>query len=220
MKAFFSKILQQVIIQNFLALIASLYIRLVFKTGKWEFKNKEIIETYVAEQKPFILSFWHGHLLMMACIWKWKIPAYVLISNHRDGKIISKTMQHFGIRTIAGSTNKQGFEAGRQIQKILKQKSVIAITPDGPRGPREEVSRGILQMARLAQVDVIPIAYSSTPMKRLRTWDHFRLAWPFCRGVFVIGNPVKHTQDIEKLRMHLQQEMNTVVSKADAFVSF
>lgn len=218
MKALLTKILRHEFMQNLIAFIASLYIRLVFITGQWKFENSETIEDYVKQGKPFIASFWHGHLLMIACIWKRKTPLYVLISNHRDGRIISKTVEHFGIGTIKGSTNKQGFEAARQILHALKQNASIAITPDGPRGPREQVSDGILQMARLAQVDILPIAYSCKPMKCLRSWDKFRVALPFCKGVIVIGDPVAPEKDIEKARACLQRAMDKIVLSSDAMM--
>ena len=155
---------------------------------------------------------------MMACALQWKTSMYMLISNHRDGKIISKTINHFGIQTIAGSTNKKGFEAARQILQALKQGNIIGITPDGPRGPTEKISNGVLELARLAQVDVIPLAYSCKPMKRLRTWDKFRFAKPFGKGVFVVGTPVPPIDDLEQLRTSLQQAMDKTAKTADELV--
>lgn len=215
MKSLLSKILRNVITQAILAFIAFSYIKFIYGTSCWEFKNKEIFQKYINENKPFIVSFWHGHLLMLACALQWKIPVYMLISNHRDGKIISKIISYFGIKTIAGSTNKKGFEAVRQILQAIKQGAVLGITPDGPRGPREVISDGVLQIARLAKVDIIPLAYSCKPMKILRTWDHFRVAKPFCKGVFVVGNPVSPIEDIEQLRISLKEAMDEAVKKAD-----
>lgn len=215
MKSILSKILRSSVTQNILAFIAYLYIKLVFITSRWEFQNHETFENYVKQNKPFIISFWHGHLLMMACAKQWKKPVYMLISNHRDGKIISKVMKYFGIYTIAGSTDKQGFEAARIILEKLKQGSIIGITPDGPRGPREVISNGVLQLARLGQVDVIPIAYSCKPLKCLRTWDYFRIAKPFCKGIFVIGEPVTPQKDLEQFKQDLQHAMDKTVKTAD-----
>ncbi len=219
MKSILTKLLRLPFTQAILAFIAHLYIKLVYATSPWEFKNREIFESYIKQNKPFIVSFWHGHLLMLACALQWKIPVHMLISNHRDGKIISKIINYFGIQTIAGSTNKQGFEAARNILQAIKQGSVIGITPDGPRGPREEISDGILQIARLAQVDIIPFAYSCKHIKRLHTWDHFRVAKPFCKGVFVVGTPIAPSKDLEQLRMSLKQAMDDTVKAADEFWS-
>lgn len=219
MKPIISKILRNAITQAILAFIAFAYIKFIYTTSRWEFKNKEILQGYIDKKQPFIISFWHGHLLMLPCALQWKIPVFMLISNHRDGKIISKIISYFGIKTITGSTNKKGFEAVRQILQAIKQGAVIGITPDGPRGPREEISDGVLQIARLAQVDVIPLAYSCKPIKILRTWDRFRVSRPFCKGAFVAGAPVSPLEDLEQFRAVLKKAMDETAKEADAIFS-
>lgn len=216
MKSIINKILRNTVTQIIFAYIAFAYIKFTYTTSRWEFRNKEILQSYVDKKQPFIISFWHGHLLMLPCALQWKIPVHMLISNHRDGKLISKIISYFGIQTITGSTNKKGFEAVRQILQAIKQGDVIGITPDGPRGPREEISDGVLQIARLACVDVIPLAYSCTPIKILRTWDRFRVSRPFCKGVFVAGTPVSPVEDIEQFRAALKESMNKIAKEADA----
>lgn len=215
MKSFLSRLLRITAIQNILAFVAYAYIKIVYLTGKWKIQNVDIIESYIAQNKPFIISFWHGHLLMLAPAWKWKTPVHMLISNHRDGKMISKAMGHFGIHTISGSTDKKGFEAARTILQKLKMGHVIGITPDGPRGPREKVSLGIVHLAHLGFVDVIPVAYSCSPIKLLRSWDHFRIAKPFCKGVLVIGKPIQPIEDLGMLQAAIQASMDETVKIAD-----
>lgn len=215
MKLILKKILRSNFVNNLAAYIAFSYIKFVYLTSKWNYQGKEIFEEYIKNNKPFIVSFWHGHLLMLACAWQWKKPFYMLISNHRDGRIISKTMECFKIHTISGSTDKQGFEAARQIIKTLKSGAVVGITPDGPRGPREEISDGILQMAKLAKVDIIPIAYSSSRLKFLNSWDKFRVAMPFAKGVFIVGNPIKASNDLNLMQQQLAQGMQKATQTAD-----
>ena len=219
MSSFFKKILNKILrnekTQAVVAYIAYLYIKVVHKTCTWEFKNNEIIDEYIQQKKPIIIAFWHGHLLMMTCAWQRSGPFNMLISNHRDGKLISRITKNFGISVTSGSTDRQGFAAARQLIAKLKQGEVIGITPDGPRGPREQISDGILQLARLAKADIIPVAYSCTNMRILNTWDRFRLALPFGKGVFVAGTPVSYAQDIEQMRTNLQQAMDETVKKAD-----
>ena len=218
-KALLNKALRTNLTQAITAYIAYLYIRLVYDTGTFAFKNREIINSYISKDKPFIIAFWHGHLLMMACAWQWPTPFNMLISNHRDGKLISKITSHFDIQVINGSTERQGFAAARQIIAKLKQGQVIGITPDGPRGPREQVSDGILQLARLANVDIIPVAYSCTKMRKLKTWDHFRFAKPFSKGVFVAGTPITPSKNLEQLRSTLHDGMQATVAAADALTN-
>lgn len=214
-KTILNKILRSNQTQSIIAWIATFYIKLVYKTSEWSFKNNEIVDAYIQQNKPIIIAFWHGHLLMMNCAWNRVTPFNMLISNHRDGKLISKITQNFGILVTNGSTDRQGFAAARELIAKLKQGHAIGITPDGPRGPREQVSDGILQLARLAKADIIPMAYSSTNMRVLSTWDQFRLAFPFGKGVFMIGSPVSYRHDIEQMRIALQQAMDETVRQAD-----
>lgn len=215
MKLILKKTLRSNFANNLAAYIAFSYIKFVYLTSKWNYQGKEIFEEYIKNNKPFIVSFWHGHLLMLACAWQWQKPFYMLISNHRDGRIISKTMEYFKIKTISGSTDKQGFQAARQIIKTLRSGAAVGITPDGPRGPREEISDGILQMAKLGKVDIIPIAYSSSRLKFLSSWDKFRVALPFAKGIFVVGTPIKTSDDLNLMRQQLVQSMQKVTKTAD-----
>lgn len=215
MKLILKKILRSNFANNLVARIAFCYIKFVYLTSKWQYLGKETFEEYIKTDKPFIVSFWHGHLLMLACAWKWQTPFYMLISNHRDGRIISKTMECFGIKTISGSTDKEGFQAARQILKTLKEGNVVGITPDGPRGPREEISDGILQMAKLAKVDIIPIAYSCNRLKFLNSWDKFRVALPFNKGVFIVGTPVTPSDDIQQMHQDLAKAMINATTMVD-----
>lgn len=215
LKSCLNKALRNQISQTIISYLAYFYIKLVYKTSTIEFKNHKIINDYVINNKPFIVSFWHGHLLLMACAWQWPSTFNMLISNHRDGKLISKITHLFGLEVINGSTARNGVEAARQIIKKLNAGEVIGITPDGPRGPCEHVSDGVLQLSRLAQVDVIPIAFCSTKMRTLNTWDRFRFTMPFCKGIFVVGTPVACIKDIENFRKILQLAMEDAVSVAD-----
>ena len=218
-KNILNKLLRSNSTQSLIAWIATFYIKLVYITSKWSIQNNKTIDQYISQNKPIIIAFWHGHLLMMNCAWNHPTPFNMLISNHRDGKFITKVTQNFGILVTNGSTERQGFAAARQLIAKLKQGEAIGITPDGPRGPREQISDGILQLARLAKADIIPMAYSSTNMRILNTWDSFRLAFPFGKGVFIVGTPVAYTQDIDQMRTILQQTMDETVKQADQFYS-
>lgn len=210
-----NKFLRTKFIQAIIAYIAYVYINLVYYTSHWDFKNRAIIDDYIQQKKPFILVFWHGHLFMMACCWRWNVQFNMLISNHRDGRLIAKVVSYFGIKTIVGSTEREGFAAARQIIAKLKQGQIIGITPDGPRGPCEHVSDGVLQLARLGNVDIIPIAYSCARIKELATWDKFRFAKPFCKGVFVAGDPIKPSKDLEQVREAVYNGLQKIVADAD-----
>ncbi|MBT3238037.1 MAG: lysophospholipid acyltransferase family protein [Rhodospirillaceae bacterium] len=204
----------------FLCWLGSLYIRLVSITGRWRIVGADIPEHFFTTGKPFILAFWHGRLLMMPRCWRKDKTIHVLISMHRDGRLLADTVGHLGMKTIAGSSSKGGATALRAMVKTLKEGNYIGITPDGPRGPRMRASDGIISLARLAKVPVIPIAHASSPRKVLGSWDRFTVSFPFARHVILWGEPIDipHTADKDKLetaRQEVEDKLNALTTKAD-----
>lgn len=200
--------------------LGALYIRLVYSTGSWQIIKGHIPEKYWNEGKPFILAFWHGRLLMMPYCWRRNKPIHMLISSHRDGQLIARTVGHFGIHTVEGSSSKGGAKAFRNMVKALAKNEYVGITPDGPRGPRMQASSGIVSVARLSGAPVIPAAFGIDKGRVLGTWDGFLVAKPFARGVIVWGDPVHVARDgdqqaQEQARINIEQGLNDVTREAD-----
>jgi len=214
------RILQSEAVRFFFCWLASLYIRLVYHTGRWTVIGDETPQRFWDEGKPFILGFWHGRLLMMPYCWDYQRTIFMLISQHRDGQLIARTVGHFGIKTAEGSTTRGGAGALRTMVKALNQGDYAGITPDGPRGPRMRTSEGIVNVARLSGVPVIPAAFGTTWGRNLSTWDRFLVAWPFGRGVIVWGDPVTVDRDAnpeaqETARRQIEDGLNAVTREAD-----
>lgn len=203
------------------AFLAACYIRLVFMTCTWNTLGKEIPESYIQSQKPFIVCFWHGRLGMLACAWTWKKrPFHMLLSAHRDGRFIGQTVAHFRIQAIWGSTQRGGGQAFREMLKVLRQGGTVGITPDGPRGPNQIASLGIITLAKVTNVDIIPITFSTSHHRRFKTWDRFHFPFPFGRGIFLWGPPLhppaaNGESDKEEARQRLEIEMTKLQDKAD-----
>ncbi|MFN9001784.1 MAG: lysophospholipid acyltransferase family protein, partial [Holosporales bacterium] len=177
--ALFKKILRHPRVIDMFARLAAGYIGWVYRSSQWTFLGREIFEAYWRENKPFIVAFWHNRLLLGCFIWQNSRPFHMLISAHRDGQLIAKTVGHYGIHTVAGSTKKGGTQALRAMVRLLQKGETVGITPDGPRGPRYQVSDGTVALARLGKVDVIPVAYATNRAKILHSWDRFILALPY-----------------------------------------
>ncbi|MBO6809294.1 lysophospholipid acyltransferase family protein [Thalassospira sp.] len=205
--------------------LAASYVRLMRTTGRWRTEGGDHPAHYLTEGKPFIVAFWHQRLLMMPYTWRsvgGDRPFNMLISSHRDGEIISRTIARFDIKTIAGSTGKGkgGAAALRQILKALKAGEVVGITPDGPRGPRMRASDGIIQAARMAGVPIFPLTYSASNRKVIQSWDRFILPLPFSRGVFHWGDPIfvdrkLDEEGMEAKRVELENALTELTQKTD-----
>jgi len=215
------RVMQSDGVRRFACWLGAWYIRLVRATCRWRMVRGDIPRNYWDQGQPFILAFWHGRLLMMPHCWDRARPIHMLISQHRDARLIANTVAHFGIKTVAGSSSKGGAQALRAMVKHLKAGECVGITPDGPRGPRMRASDGIVAVARLSGVPVIPATYSINRGRNLRSWDRFLVAWPFGRGVIVWGEPIHVAKDadaaaLESARLEVETALNAITIEADA----
>ncbi len=203
--------------------VGTLYIRLLWRSGRWEIRDAGVAERLAAEQRPFIGCFWHGRMLMMPFSLRGGRHSrlHMLISSHRDGQLIARTVKAFGIGSVTGSTRKGGAAAFRSILRLLRDDESICFTPDGPRGPRMRVSPGIVQAARLSGAPILPVSYSARRALVIsRSWDRFLVPLPFSRGLFLWGAPLEVPRDaddatLEVLRRRLENTLNGLTAEAD-----
>ena len=98
---------------NALTWFASLYMRFVYKTTRWSMVGVQYPQKEIQEGRGFITSFWHQRLLMAVFGWVYPPVFSMIISAHKDGRLIAKTVARFGIRWIPGSSSKGGAQALR-----------------------------------------------------------------------------------------------------------
>ena len=142
------KFLQNKYIQNLVGFLISLYIKICFHTSLWYVRNNKELENHIEKKSKIIVIFWHNRLLMAPFCWDYKNNFKMLISSHRDGRIISFAVSNLGIDTIEGSSNKNKISSAKQIINELNQKNIVGITPDGPRGPNQKIKEGLIAMQK------------------------------------------------------------------------
>ncbi len=210
-------------LRNTICWLGSVYIKLIHKTITWQTIAGHIPKQFWEADKPFIVCLWHGRFLLMPQAFRSDKPVHMLISSHSDGQLISKTLLHFGIPTISGSTNKGGAAALKAMVRTLKSGESIAITPDGPRGPRMRVSDGIVALAKLSGIPIVPLTCSTSHRKVMRSWDRFLVGLPFGHGVYLWGEPITVPRDAdasqqEAYRLQLEGAMNHMCDMADTLM--
>jgi len=162
--------------------------------------------------------FWHECLLLAAQTYA-NQGFGMLISTHRDGDIIAQIMEFMGGTTFRGSSTRDGARAVRDIM-AARPDLHLAITPDGPKGPRHEVQRGAIFLASRMGIPIIPCAFAARRPKRVRNWDHTILPRPFsaCRCVFLppieIPRRLNHDQ-MEQYRLKVQEAVNAAQDQAE-----
>ena len=209
-------------IRAVLCWLGATYIRFVYATSRWETRNAETVNAMWDAGDPFIIAFWHGRLFMMPHVWRKDVPIRLMISHHRDGELLARTIHHFGFDTIRGSTSQGGGGALRDVLRSLKSGKSIGITPDGPRGPRMQASGGIISVAMLGDVPIVPSTYAISRRKVLASWDRFTFPFPFSRGIFIWGDAISVSRDAddqttEAARQTLERTLNEITATADRF---
>ncbi len=212
------KIIKNLYVQHFLAFISAIYIKLVRTTSVVLEKNIESPEFYWKNNKPFILAFWHNQLMMISYCWRSDSKINILASGHSDGRFGALVGRYFNLNNIPVSSNDQKMSL-KPIFKLLKTSNYIGITPDGPRGPSQKVSEGIIRISKITQVPIIPVGFASSKSKKLKSWDSFLITKPFAKCAFVWGNSISIPKDckdheIQNFKIKLEDEINVCIEQA------
>ena len=217
------KITKNFFVQHFLALITVLYIKLVRVTSVIIDKNIESPNSYWDNNKPFILAFWHSQLMMISFCWKSKYGINILASGHSDGRFGAIVGKYFKLKNIPTYVDGQNKNI-RLIYNLLKNNKYIGITPDGPRGPKEKASSGIIKISKATQVPIIALGFDSTSNKKLGSWDSFLLTYPFSKCCYVWSDPILIPNDIkdneiQKYQNLIESEINKCIEAAKGKLS-
>ncbi|MBA4249428.1 MAG: hypothetical protein C0432_01760 [Candidatus Puniceispirillum sp.] len=208
-------------VQSLISFLGYVYIWFVHRTTRWKFLHTHNFNDVIEANEGAIFVFFHNRLAMMPFAWKSKKKFHMLLSNHADGRIIANVIRYRGILSLYGSTAKNGASAFISLLRVLKNKGVVGITPDGPRGPNEQISPGVIKLAQATGVKVLPLTYSISRFKRLRSWDKFVLPLPFSKGSFIYGKPLTFSKDqnIDESCLLLQQALFDIQQECDTLVS-
>jgi lysophospholipid acyltransferase (LPLAT)-like uncharacterized protein len=197
--------------------LAAGLIRVLYATIRWECVKPD----GVALDHQNIYAFWHGRMLMLP---RWyssreKLPLYMLISQHGDGRLIAWAIKLLGIRSVAGSSTRRGVAATLELMRRLEEGASIGITPDGPKGPRQVCKKGVVTLAQQAGIPVQPVTYSVQERWVIPSWDRMIVPRPFSRGVVVFAEPlrVEPDEDRNEARVRIQESLNGITEKADAY---
>jgi lysophospholipid acyltransferase (LPLAT)-like uncharacterized protein len=190
----------------------------LMRSTRWEVEGAERFEALTG--KPCVYVLWHGRLLPCSYYHRTRGLA-TLISQHRDGDYIAGVVERWwGFHAIRGSSSRGGTSALREIVRTLRRGTAVAITPDGPRGPRQKMKTGPLLAAQLAGVPLMPVSAGSRSAWWLGGWDRFLIPKPFSRIRLLYGEPVTvpreaGEREVEAIAAHLEEELNQLTRRAD-----
>lgn len=217
------------IVQFVLGRSIGLYMLLVGVTTRWRRVNRAAAEPFWRGDGRVLLCTWHGRFIQFHKLWAFgpgTTPAKMLVSRSIEGDVVAHAARTVGAKLIRGSAakgkqDKGGFEAGRESVRQIEGGGAIALTPDGPRGPRMRARLGPIQLAKLAQAPLLPGAWSTRWRIVFDSWDRTILPLPFGSGVLVWGDPIAppapdaDSEAMEACRAELETELNRLSAEAD-----
>ena len=153
-------------------------VRSLFATTRVERVHGERLEHFRQRGTPVIFAFWHGHLLPLVHYHR-REGIVVLVSEHSDGEYITRILSRCGFGAVRGSSTRGGMRGLRELVRAGRAGNDLALTPDGPRGPRHEFKPGALAVAQMTGLPIIPLAVSVSSAWKLGSWDEFLVPKPF-----------------------------------------
>jgi lysophospholipid acyltransferase (LPLAT)-like uncharacterized protein len=200
------------------------YVRLLWASMRVEYRNREVLDRAREEHGQYILAFWHSRLLLMPFVYPDDKVA-VLSSTHRDSEMLGRVLARFGVTRALGSSTRGSVSGMRQLLRLVRDGYDLALTPDGPKGPRRRVKPGVIATAAHSGKPVIPVAFAASRGRRVGSWDRTLLPYPFSRGVYLYGEPLlvprKASKDqAERLRKQLEESIDALTDEADRAMGF
>lgn len=204
--------------------LGGLVVRMLGGTWRIEWASSEGAASLEAESRPYLLAFWHEHILSLAYTHRDR-GIVVLVSQSRDGEYISQVIHRLGLGTVRGSSSRGGVRALLHMAKHGREGHSLAVTPDGPRGPRHQVQTGLLSIAARSGLPIVPLTTGCRGSWRLDSWDRFEIPKPFARVRVITGEPISIPMDatVDALErdysMRVQSAMDEVERQALSFAS-
>jgi len=207
----------------FVSVAGPIFIFLLGKTLRIKWIGEENLSPIRKNRGQVIYAFWHGRMLILSYSHRWQ-KIHVLISQHRDGELIARIIQRLGFVSIRGSTTRGGTKAIFEMANRGASGCDVAITPDGPKGPKFKVQLGTIYIAQRSGMPIVPITNSAKSRWTLSSWDGFLIPKPFSKAVIMIGEPIyvpfeSTPQELEEKREELEKKLLELTQKADNYFS-
>jgi lysophospholipid acyltransferase (LPLAT)-like uncharacterized protein len=207
--------------QRLIAWLIYVFIRTVAATLRYRWDDRSQGAVY-ALQGPALFCVWHNRLALCLIAYyafaRQRPPTAgmaTMVSASRDGAFLTGILDCFKVQPVRGSSSRRGPQALLELTTWAERGYDLSLTPDGPRGPRYVVQDGVMSLAQVTGLPIIPFSYNLTWKVCLKSWDRFQIPLPFARCEMNIGMPLRvprHASDEERqaLRQQLQQTLRNL----------
>lgn len=176
------------------------------------FTNKKVFHHPKENSKEaFIFVAWHGDLLGQPINYRKRRPKGIvksIISQNKDGEIVAKVYSLFKIGSIRGSSSKGATKALLSTIKEIKAGNDVALTPDGPRGPRHSIAHGVIAIAKKSEAKIVVLNTKASKYWQFNSWDKFILPKPFGKIDFYMSEPYDISNlDFDEAKDFIREKM-------------
>jgi len=171
-------------------------------------------------QERYIYALWHEGLFLIPTF-RSQAPVTVLASQSADGELLARVCRSYGVATVRGSSTRGGMDAVDELLGLGKRSHLI-VAPDGPKGPRREVKRGLVYLAAWTGMRVVPLGVGFQRAWRAKSWDRTALPRPWSSITCVAGPIVQVPAGLGKVGMEehrrlIEQALHSATTAAEAW---
>jgi len=195
--------------------------RLLAFSLRWHWTDHSFFNDTATEQRA-IFAIWHNRLALSLILYHRHVARCgsrrrlaALVSASRDGGLLARVLELFDVVGIRGSSSRRGAPAVRELVSAASEGCDLAVTPDGPRGPRYEPHPGVISLGQITQLPIVPVSFRLGWKWTLRSWDRFQIPIPFSRCEVVFGEPIRVPRQTdeagrEQLRVLLKERLMAI----------
>jgi hypothetical protein len=172
--------------------------------------------------QPVVFCIWHNRLALAMWLYRQRQRKNqptrglaAMVSASKDGAFLAAILERFGVQPVRGSSSRRGSQALLELTSWAEQGYDLAITPDGPRGPRYLVQEGAIVLAQLTGFPIVPVSCWFKGKWTLNSWDAFQIPRPFACCEVSVGEALRvprEASDAERslLRAELEARMKAL----------
>ena len=203
------------------ACLSRILLAFLYGTCRWDVRGQEQIQRLSSSGKVVIIAIWHGKVLPVFMNLASK-HYYALAGMHKDAELIAQIGAKVGWRLLRGSSSDRGKEVFKEMIAVLSTPGeVVAMTPDGPKGPAKIPKAGVIRAAQKSGAVVIPAIGQAKRRWGFTNWDTFYVAKPFSKIVLRYGSPLvfKKTDNFQECTVRLKNALDSLEAEVDHILS-
>ena len=136
-----------------------------------------------------------------------------LVSASKDGALLAAVLGKFGVEQVRGSSSRRGPQALLELATRGEMGYDLAVTPDGPKGPRYIAQAGVISLAQITGFPIIAVTCNTRRKISIKSWDRFQIPLPFSRCELILNKPLFVPREAcavrrEELRKELENSLN------------